>query len=106
MRRTLSTLILIPLALFLAAQPVGAATKGPDGSSVQRGAGLQDRDADRLSDAFEPALDRAAAEDRFDVLVTFSGRGSAASAQREVGAFQVRREYRGVHGFAATMSAS
>jgi serine protease AprX len=105
MRKALAAVTIVLLCVLAAATPASAAPRKERGSST-RGAGLQDRDANRISDEFDPDVEAAAASDRFDVLVTFSGPGSAASAQREVGAFHVSREYRIVHGFAATMSAS
>ena len=105
MRRALSAVVVVLLCLLAAASPASAAPRNERGS-VPRGAGLQDRDANRISDEFDPDVDAAQANDRFAVLVNFSGAGSAASAQREVGTFSVKREYRSVRGFAATMTAA
>ncbi len=104
MRRTLSLTTVVLLVLLVFPSTASAAPRRERGPS--RGAGLQDRDANRISDDFDAVLENARPNDRFSVLVTYSGRGSAASAQREVGSFELKQEYRGVHGFAATMSAA
>ncbi len=74
---------------------------------------LADRDNNGLSDRLQAKLAAAAPDERFDVVVTFKrpGKGSAplgdaASAQREVGSFLVRREFKIIPGFAATMTAA
>ncbi len=105
MRKALTTVTVVLLCLLATPVPASAAPRNERGS-VPRGAGLSDFDANRISDEFDPDIASAGANDRFAVLVTFSGPGSAASAQREVGAFDVKREYRAVHGFAATMTAA
>lgn len=105
MRRTLCALVVVLLVLLVPALPASAAP-GPRNGSRPHGSGLQDRDANRISDEFDPDVDQADPDEPFAVLVTFSGPGDAASSQREVGAFDLNREYRGVHGFAATMSAA
>jgi serine protease AprX len=104
MRKAIIVLVTGLLVAGLAVQPASAA---PRSRSAQRGSSgrLADANANRISDAFEPALDAAATDDRFDVVVTYAGPGTAASAQRDVGPFRVTHEYRIVHGFAATMSA-
>src|SRR2546425_1687530 len=91
-----------------ATQPASTATSSThaSGASPRSGQGeLADRNANRISDAFQPALDAASSGQRFDVVVTYSGSGDAASAQREVGTFHVSRQYGVVPGFAATMTA-
>ena len=74
---------------------------------------LADRDNNGLSDRLQAKLAAAAPGDRFDVVVTFKrpGKGAgpvgtAASAQGAVGSFLVRREFKVIPGFAATMTAA
>jgi serine protease AprX len=110
MRKALAGSVAGFLLAFLVAQPASAATRTPSkagGSSDARSRGeLADRDANRISDAFQPSLDAAASGDEFKVIVTYAGPGSAASAKREVGSFEVSHEYRIIHGFAGTMTAA
>ena len=74
---------------------------------------LADRDNNGLSDRLQAKLAAAAPGDLFDVVVTFKrpGKGAgpvgtAASAQLAVGSFLVRREFKIIPGFAATMTAA
>ena len=74
---------------------------------------LADRDNNGLSDRLQGKLAGAAPGDRFDVVVTFKrpGKGAgpvgtAASAQGAVGSFLVRREFKVIPGFAATVTAA
>src|SRR6266498_2378602 len=107
MRRFWLSAALSVLALSIAPQPASAAPrlKSPSSSASGRSE-LADRNSNRISDAFQPSLDAAASNDRFDVVVTYSGAGSAATAQQEVGSFYVSHQYRIVHGFSATMTAT
>ncbi|MEJ2698860.1 MAG: S8 family serine peptidase [Desulfuromonadales bacterium] len=82
-----------------------------EGPSVRQaapspGAALADRDGDGLSDGLQARLAKASPTDLFDVIVTFSGPGNAAAAQKAVGPFKVKREFRIISGFAATMTAA
>jgi serine protease AprX len=72
------------------------------------GRSLADRDGNGLSDGLEQLLASSGPDARVDVIVTFAGAGAgnAASVQRAVGAFAVRREFRLISGFAATMTAA
>lgn len=103
MRKALSFVTAAFLVVLAFPAAADAAPRPERGAG--RGAGLEDRDANRISDELDPDVDAARPSDRFDVLVTYAGPGDAASAQREVGNFHVHREYRIVHGFAATMTA-
>lgn len=67
---------------------------------------LADRDENGLSDALQALLAKAPPTTPVDVVVTFSVPASAASAQRAVGPFQLKREFRIIHGFAATLTAA
>ena len=108
MRKLVSSCVGFLFVLFVLAQPAQAAPR-PDPSQGSPGPGsrghLADRDANRISDAFQPVLDAAGPNDRFKVIVTYSGAGDATSAQRDVGSFPVSHEYRIIRGFAGTMSA-
>jgi serine protease AprX len=97
--------------------PAGASARPEVSSSGQihagpavRGSGtghpLIDADGDGLSDGLEAQLAASPADARVDVIVSFSGPGSAASAQGQVGPFEVRHEYRLLPAFSATMSAT
>ena len=59
-----------------------------------------------LSDELEARLSGLSSDDPVDVIVTFVGPGSAASAMRSVGVFSVRHQYSLIPGFAATVSAA
>lgn len=67
---------------------------------------LADRDGDRLSDSLQARLDELAPNAPVDVVVTFSGPGNADAARRAVGPFRVKREFKIIKGFAATMTAA
>jgi len=107
--RRFATFVLVPVVFALTGvSPVSAASRpaSASGGGRNRSDGqLADRDANKISDAFQPALDAAPSSDRFDVVVTYSGPGNAASAEREVGTFIVTHEYRVIHGFSGTMTA-
>lgn len=76
----------------------------PDASARQ--AVLAALDEIVLSDKLQRQLATLSPNAPVAVIVTFTGPGNAASVQRAVGSFQVRREYRIINGFAATMTAS
>ncbi len=63
-----------------------------------------DENGNGLSDGLEDRLATLGPGDLVDVIVTFSGPGNAAAAQRAVGAFSVTHEYTLIPGFAATMT--
>lgn len=67
--------------------------------------GLVDLNGNRLSDGLDDRLAGLAANAPVDVIVTFSGPGTAAAAQAAVGAFSVKYEYSIIDGFAATVTA-
>lgn len=67
---------------------------------------LADGDGDGLSDSLQAKLADALPTDLVDVIVSFSGPGNADSAQHAVGPFHVKREFRIISGFAATMTAA
>ena len=79
----------------------------PPAATIARGraAVLTDEDGDGLADGLQAQMQGMAANDRVDVIVTFDGPGNAASAQAEVGAFNVNRQYHLTRGFAVTMTA-
>ncbi|MFB3151733.1 MAG: S8 family serine peptidase, partial [Alphaproteobacteria bacterium] len=81
-------------------------SEAPTGPPAGPPPGLADRDGDGLSDDFQAKLATARPGDRFDVVVTFSGPGNAASAQAAVGRFRVFRQFSLIRGFAATMTAA
>ena len=66
---------------------------------------LADANGNGLSDGLDARLAGMGPNALVDVIVTFSGPGSAAGTQRAVGAFDVTREYHLISGFAATLSA-
>ncbi|WP_331645575.1 S8 family serine peptidase [Piscinibacter sp.] len=66
---------------------------------------LVDRDGDGISDGLQAELERARLGDRYRVVVTFKGAGSAAQARAAVGAFELKREFRLIPGFAGTLTA-
>ncbi len=67
---------------------------------------LADSDGNGLSDGLETILEGKRPGETVNVIVTFSGPGSAASAQAAVGPFKVYREFSLISGFAGTMSAN
>ncbi|MEE8227986.1 MAG: S8 family serine peptidase, partial [Kiloniellales bacterium] len=81
-------------------------SEAPTGPPAGPPPGLADRDGDGLSDALQAKLAEEAPGEFFDVVVTFSGPGNAASAQAAVGRFQVFRQFSLIRGFAATMTAA
>ena len=83
----------------LAPPPAVTAPPGPPPAHA-------DRDGDGLSDGLQAKLAAASPGDRFEVIVTFSGPGDAASAQAAVGRFDVHRKFRLIRGFSATMTAA
>ncbi|MGH2725464.1 MAG: S8 family serine peptidase, partial [Actinomycetota bacterium] len=109
--RKLSTACMAALFVFVVAGPA-AAERAPTPrerpAGAHSGGPLADRDADRVSDGFEPKVDAAAPTDRFEVIVTFrpgSG-GDADAARAQVGAFPVEQEFRIIPGFAGEMTAA
>jgi serine protease AprX len=105
--RKVSSVVAASLLVLVVVHPASAAPRRDQSSGPSGGQGrLADSNGNRISDAFQPSLDSAASGDRFDVVVTYSGSGSAATAQQQVGSFPVSHEYKIVHGFAGTMTAS
>lgn len=110
MRRKLSSISILFLVAFAVARPAAAApATGPAamGPHTSRAGTLSDTDRDRISDAFEPELDSAAASKTFGVVVTFRpGTDDAADQARDsVGSFSLSREYEIIPGFAGEMTA-
>ena len=107
MRRAFSTAFACTLVLFMLPRPAQAARPAPteERPAAAHGA-LTDRNGDRISDAFEPALEEAHPSDRFDVVVTFRPgmSGDASAARRQVGTFTVTHEYGIIPGFAGSMT--
>ena len=69
-------------------------------------AALADRDDDGLSDDLQEKLAEALSGDRFKVIVTFSEPGNIAWARRAVGEVELEREFEGIDGYAATVTAA
>lgn len=100
--------VIASLALALAAPPASAASL-PDASPLPPGGGaarLADRDGNGISDGLQDAIGAARPGDLFRVVVTSRVPGSAAAARQAVGPFALHREFRLIHGFAATMTAA
>lgn len=108
---------LILPATLLAAMPAAAApaeldfsNPGPNAASARTDmlpSGLIDRDDDGLSDSLKAKLEAAGADDRIDVIVTFSIPGRAAEmAARIIGPFQANREFQIINGFSASLTAA
>ncbi|MFQ5985685.1 MAG: S8 family serine peptidase, partial [Alphaproteobacteria bacterium] len=95
------------LALALpaaAASPEEQPTPFPGAPQFPPGPPMGDRDGDGISDDLEARLAEARPGDRFGVIVTLSGAANAASAERAVGPFEVKRVFSIIRGFAATMT--
>ena len=75
---------------------------GPPGGSAP---GLTDWDGDHISDDLQAKLAGLGSGEQLDVVVTFSGPGTAASAQQAAGGFVVHHVFGIISGFSATMSA-
>jgi serine protease AprX len=88
------------LADGVLAAPPGIAS--PRAEAGPTPAAMADRDHDRVSDDFQDRLRSTPAATKVDVIVTGVG---AAAAQRAVGNFQVRHDYRLITGFASRMTA-
>jgi len=73
---------------------------------ITKGKELADRDADALSDALQLRLATLSPSEPVTVVVTFAAPGSAEAAQHAVGPFRVKREFRIINGFSATMTAA
>jgi len=95
-------LLLAPALLLAATSDPGA--PGADRRPAAR-AGLADRDGDRLADALQARLAGLPPEAPVAVVVSFAGSGGAAAAQRSVGPFHLKRQFRLIPAFAAAMSA-
>ena len=67
---------------------------------------LTDRDGDGLSDGLQKRLAGLPPTAPVDVVVTFSGKGNADVAQKAVGPFKVKKEFRIIRGFAATVTSA
>ncbi|MCZ6722204.1 MAG: S8 family serine peptidase, partial [Proteobacteria bacterium] len=115
MRRAAAFVFALLLALFASganaapatedsAPPSGPEASGPEAPDWPPPA-LADIDNNGISDDLQAKLATAHASDRFEVLVTFSGPGNAASARAAVGPFELHREFNLIQGFFATMTA-
>lgn len=101
-RRLVPALLLATaLASAVLASPASAAPAGMPAPPPS----LADRDRDGISDQLQARLASVRPADRFDVVVTFTPKGSVGAAMEAVGPFQVRRQFRIVRGAAATMTA-
>jgi serine protease AprX len=81
---------------------VGNSTTPPAGPPPA----LADRDGDGLSDALQAKLAKVRPYDLVDVVVTYTGPGNAALAQKAVGPFKLKNEFQIIPGFAGTMTAA
>ncbi|MEE8517252.1 MAG: S8 family serine peptidase, partial [Alphaproteobacteria bacterium] len=103
--------LLPPLPAFAANTDDGSTGPGFSQSQPSPAGGPPARHADidnnGISDNLQAKIAGVAANDKFDVVVTFKakGVGNAASAQGAVGAFNLKREFSIISGFAATMTA-
>ncbi len=97
--------------LFAATSPV-ANIPGTQGAGVlpekarAKASVLADRDGNGLSEGLQARLVEMLPNEPVDVVVTFSAPGNAAAAQQAVGPFRVKREFKIIHGFAATVTAA
>ncbi|NIQ93923.1 MAG: S8 family serine peptidase [Desulfuromonadales bacterium] len=85
--------------------PTAASPSAPT-AAAQRGPNLADRDGNGLSDGLQTRLAELLPAEPVEVVVTMAGAGSAESARQAVGPFEVRRVFRVIEGFAATMTAA
>ena len=101
MRRilTVATPLVIAISVFATAEPLDLPepAQGPPPA-------LADRDNNRLSDGLQATLAVADPGASIDIVVTFTGPGYAAAAQGAFGPFQIRRDFKIIHGFAATVT--
>lgn len=106
MKNVLASLIL-GLSLATPFSPGTAAPLQPpaDADGGKATPTLADRDRNGLSDVLQRRLATLPPTEPVAVVVTLSVPGNAVAAQHSVGPFQVRREFRTINGFAATMSA-
>jgi len=102
--RRLALLIWLMVAAAGAASAASVPPVPPAGPVVA--ARLADRDRNGLSDGLQETLAAARPGDVFRVVVSARTAGSAASARQAVGPFTLHREFRIIHGFAATMTAA
>ena len=105
-----ASLLLLLMSVSAATAPLDPPTASPaENVTSAEGPppGLADRDGDGLSDALQAKFETATPGERFDVIVVYNAPGfRAASARQAVGPFEVSREFRILHGFAATMTAA
>lgn len=98
--------LLSPLLMMISLGTTAAVPPSPDAPKADtRPAPLVDHDQNGISDGLQARLAEAGPSDRFNVVITFNGPGDAASARAQVGNFELRREFKIVRGFAATMTA-
>jgi serine protease AprX len=94
------------IALAVLVPLVSAAATGSQPTQlVQAKRPLIDRDGDGISDGLQADLESARPGDRYRVVVTFKGPGNAAQARAAIGAFELKREFRLIPGFAGTLTA-
>jgi len=99
----------LALLIWLAAVAAGvasAASVPAAGVAAPASARLADRDGNGLSDGLQETLAAARPGDLFRVVVSARIAGSAAAARQAVGPFPLHREFKIIHGFAATMTAA
>ena len=93
------------LILILLAAPAAAVSPSAAGPPVAA-PGLSDFDGDGLSDNLQKKLEGARPGDKFKVVVTFTGPADVAAVRSAAGPFDLRRNFRLIKGFAATMTAA
>ena len=93
----LATALLLTTPLPAMSAPAGAVREVPDSPRA-------DTDGDRISDGLDAAIDPAAPNDRFEVIVQMSTAHPGRAAARAVGSFTLHREYDIIDGFHATMT--
>jgi serine protease AprX len=103
--KTVLALLILGLLLLGPITPTEAATLQPSANAKGEQRTLADRDGDGLSDHLQQQLEILPPSEPLAVVVTFSAPGNADHAQRAVGPFKVKREFRIINGFAATMTA-
>ncbi|TQV64834.1 MAG: S8 family serine peptidase [Halothiobacillaceae bacterium] len=99
-----SLLASLAILAFASAQAAPVTGADPEPSTIPKR--LADLDGNRLSDGLQAMLETARPQDLLDVVVTFRGPVDIAAARQVVGPFRVKRDFRIIPGFAASMTAA